>query len=82
MIPAQLSWLTRFVASVASMSCVPGAGHVDAVEPGPCDHPRGDAIVSAGRDHRPIVTEQLAEARGLGHGFLLRLSASACRREW
>ena len=26
MIPAPLSWLTRFVASVASMSCVLGAG--------------------------------------------------------
>jgi hypothetical protein len=27
------------------------------------------------------LTEQLAEARGLGHGFLLQLSAAACRRE-
>jgi hypothetical protein len=42
---------------------------------------RGDAVIGAGRDDHPIVTEQLAEACGLGHGFLLQLSAAACRRE-
>ena len=47
----------------------------DALEPGARDHPRGDAVIGAGRDDRPIVTEQPAEARGLGHGFLLQLSA-------
>jgi hypothetical protein len=42
----------------------------------------GDALIGAGRDDRPIVTEQPAEARGLGHEFLLQLSAAVCRREW
>jgi hypothetical protein len=36
----------------------------------------------AGSDDRRIAKEQLAEARGRGHGFSLQLSASACRREW
>jgi hypothetical protein len=51
------------------------------LEPGARDHPRGDAFIGDGRDDRPIVTEQLAEARGLGDLFLIQLSAAACRRE-
>ena len=51
-----------------------GAGHVDAVEPGARDHPRGDAVIGAGRDDHPVAAQQFAKARGLGHRFLRFMS--------
>ena len=38
-----------------------GAGHVDAVEPGALDQPRGDAVIGAGRDHHAVAPQQLAK---------------------
>jgi hypothetical protein len=43
---------------------------------------RAVAIVGAGRNDHPVAAQQFAEARRLGHGIVLQLSAAACRREW
>jgi hypothetical protein len=43
------------------------------------------AIIRAVRQsHAPgaMIIQQFAEARRLGHGIVLQLSAATCRREW
>jgi hypothetical protein len=48
-----------------------GAGHVDRLEAGTLDEPRGDAVIGAGRHHHAVPPQQFAKPRRLRHRLLL-----------